>query len=217
MATGSGTLIDQANLAENLDFRRRVRASLVHNAIAVMTEVLNDVQTVSITGSPTGGTFTLTWNGLTTGMIIWKESAGGVQKALEPLTGVGIGNVVCTGGPLPATPVVVTFQNVLGNMSQPVMTGTGTLLTGGASPAVAVAHTTNGVAAPVHAARAAFGKLILLNPDGYASLLAIGVADSATVAADFDVGSGALAGGKTESGVSTDINNQVSAIFNSYI
>jgi len=64
------------------------------------------------------------------------------------LTQVGPGgpsNVSCTGGALPGTPVVVNFQNALGNQSVTAMT-VASALTGTSSPAVINTHTTTGAA-----------------------------------------------------------------------
>jgi len=105
---------------------------------------LDEVQTVSITGSPTGGTFTLTFGGDTTTGIAWDATAAQVQTALAALPSIGPGNVVCTGGPLPATPVQVEFTGTLGFANQATMTESSAGLTGGTSPAVVIAVPQNG-------------------------------------------------------------------------
>ena len=56
------------------------------------------VQTVTLTGGPTGGTFTLTFDGDTTGTISYNASAATVQSDLAALTSVGSGNVTVTTG-----------------------------------------------------------------------------------------------------------------------
>lgn len=103
----------------------------------------NDVQTLTITGTPTGGTFTLSFNGYTTAAIAYNATAAAVQAALELLPNIGSGNVTCTGGALPGTGVTITFGGLLANEPQPVITTTDSL-TGGSSPASAIAHTTTG-------------------------------------------------------------------------
>lgn len=103
-----------------------------------------EVQTVTITGTPTGGDLTLTLAGETTGAIAYNAVAGAVQTALEALAGVEPGEVTVTGGPGPDTPWVVTFTAAQGNVGQ--MTANGAGLTGGVAPAVAVTTTTPGVA-----------------------------------------------------------------------
>lgn len=103
----------------------------------------NEQQTVTVTGAPTGGTFTLTFNGATTAAIAFNAAAAAVTTALEALPNIGPGNVVSTGGALPGTPVVITFQNQLGRQNVPVMTAAHAF-TGGTSPAIAVTTTTAG-------------------------------------------------------------------------
>jgi hypothetical protein len=104
----------------------------------------NEVQTVTITGTPTGGDFTLTFDGQTTADIAYNASASAVQSALEALSSIGAGNVLCAGGALPGTAVTVTFQDALGGTSVAAMTADDSGLTGGTTPAVAVTETTPG-------------------------------------------------------------------------
>jgi hypothetical protein len=108
-----------------------------------------EVQTVTITGSPTGGTFTLTYSGQTTAAIAYNATAATVQSALEALSNIEPNDIVVAGGPGPATPWTVTFEaGDLGgqfdgtNVAQ--MTASGAGLTGGTTPAVAVTTTTGG-------------------------------------------------------------------------
>jgi hypothetical protein len=108
----------------------------------------SEVQTVTITGTPDGGTFTLTYAGQTTAGIAFNAVAGAVQTALIALSNVAPGDLVVTGGPGPGTPYTVTWNAELGNVAQ--MTASGAGLTGGVAPAVAVTTPTPGVApAPV--------------------------------------------------------------------
>lgn len=104
----------------------------------------SEVQTITITGAPTGGTFTLTFDGQTTAAIAYNATAATVQTALEGLSKIGAGNVAVTGGPLPGTALTVTFQGRLANTPLPQITATGSF-TGGTAPAIATATTTEGV------------------------------------------------------------------------
>lgn len=107
-----------------------------------------EVQSVTITGSPTGGNFTLTFGGETTANIPWNATAAQVRAALEGLAGVSSGDVTVTGGPAPGTAFAVTFVGTkYGNQAQ--MTASAAGLTGGTSPAVNVATTTQGGTAAV--------------------------------------------------------------------
>lgn len=104
-----------------------------------------DVQTISETGSPTGGTFPLVFSNQVATGIPYNATASQVQTALQALSSIGSGNVTCSGGPLPGTPVVCTFAGTLATGQQPLLlTGSGGL-TGGTSPTVSVAHTTPGL------------------------------------------------------------------------
>jgi len=104
----------------------------------------NDVQTITVTGTPTGGTFKLSFGGIVTGNINFNAAASDVQTALNALPALA-GNVSCAGGPFPGTPVVVTFINQLATSPQGLIALATNSLTGGASPNVAIAHTTTGV------------------------------------------------------------------------
>jgi RHS repeat-associated protein len=94
------------------------------------------VQVVRLTGSPTGGTFTLTFGGQTTAGIAYNASTSTVLSALAALSSVGSGNVVVTaavnGG------WQVRFAGSLAGSWQTRMTASGSGLTGGTSPGVAV-------------------------------------------------------------------------------
>lgn len=104
----------------------------------------NEVQTVTITGSPTGGTFTLTYSGQTTGTIAYNASASTVQTALEALSNIGVGDVAVTGSA--GGPYTVAFKGDLGLQNVSAMTASGAGLTGGSSPSVSIATATAGVA-----------------------------------------------------------------------
>jgi hypothetical protein len=104
----------------------------------------SEVQTVTITGGPTGGTYTLTFSGQTTAAIPYNATAAQVKSALEALSNVEVGDVAVSGGPHPGTAIAVTFggQYLSDDVAQ--MTASGAGLTGGTSPAVAVSTTTAG-------------------------------------------------------------------------
>jgi hypothetical protein len=101
---------------------------------------IGEVQTVTLTGGPAGGTFTLTYSGQTTGNIARAAPAAAVRTALEALSNLAPGDVSVTG--MAGGSWTVTFSDELGAV--PEMTGSGALLTGGVAPAVAVATVTPG-------------------------------------------------------------------------
>lgn len=110
-------------------------------------DTVAEKQTVTITGTPTGGTFTLslTRGGVTkvTSAIPYNATAAQVQAALESLSSIGPGGVVVTGGPGPGTAFTVVF-NFNEDVAALVKDATG--LTGGSSPDVTVATTATGTA-----------------------------------------------------------------------
>ena len=115
----------------------------------VGTASTNDVQTITITGTPTGGSFTMTGvNPLTgvtftTAAIAYNAAASAVQTELTKAANYGSGNVTCGGGPLPGSTVTVTGAGSLKNVPLKLLTTTDSL-TGGSTPASSVAHTTTG-------------------------------------------------------------------------
>lgn len=104
---------------------------------------VNEVQAITITGTPTGGTFTLAYDGAVTTALAFNAAAAAVQAALEALPNIGTGNVLVAGGPAPGTPFVVTFQNQLARKNVSQMSATHAF-TGGTTPAIAVTTTTAG-------------------------------------------------------------------------
>ncbi len=111
---------------------------------AVPAAGTDEVQTVTITGSPTGGTYTLTFSGQTTSAIAYNATASAVQSALEALSNIASGDITCGGGPHPGTPITVTFGGgAYDGEDVPQMTASGSF-TGGTSPTVAVSTTTPG-------------------------------------------------------------------------
>jgi hypothetical protein len=126
---------------------------------------VNERQTVTITGTPTGGTFTLTYSGQTTASIAYNANASAVQTALEALSNITPGDVAVTGGPGPGTPWVVTFQGSLAATDVTQMTTTGSL-TGGSSPAIAVTTTTPGTGVELATLPAGWSDLGWTSTDG---------------------------------------------------
>lgn len=105
---------------------------------------VDEVQTVTVTGTPTGGTFTLTFDGQTTAPIAYNATAASVRSALAALTNLEAGDIAVAGGPGPGTPYTVTFSGgAVDGRNVPQMSAAGSF-TGGTSPAVAVTTTTGG-------------------------------------------------------------------------
>lgn len=117
----------------------------VQNETEVTVNVLpyrDEVVTVTITGTPTGGNFTLTFESEETGNIAFNAASTVVRQRLEELSSIGVGNVVVTG---PAGgPYVITFVGDLAATDVGTVTADSTGLTGGTTPAATPAVTTPG-------------------------------------------------------------------------
>lgn len=103
----------------------------------------NEVQTVTITGAPTGGTFVLDFLGQPTTDLAYNASTSAVQTALQALSTIGSGNVTVAG--TAGSSYVITFTGAMAaaNVAQIVAVHN---FTGGTSPAISVATTTAGAA-----------------------------------------------------------------------
>jgi hypothetical protein len=123
-------------------------ALVLNYANALCSEVgTNEVQTVTITGTPAGGFFTLTFFDQTTANIARNATAGAVETALEALPNLEPADVTVTGGPGPGTPYVVTFSGQWAAENVPQMSAAHTF-TGGTAPTIAVTTGTPGVRTP---------------------------------------------------------------------
>lgn len=103
----------------------------------------DEVQRVAITGTPTGGTFTLSFNGRTTAPIAYNATPAAVRDALRALQNVPDSALTQAGAALPGGTVDITFTGLPGN--QPRMQADSAGLTGGTNPTVVVTTTTPGV------------------------------------------------------------------------
>jgi hypothetical protein len=93
-----------------------------------------EIQTLTLSGTPAGGTVTLGFktNSTTPPAIAFNAAASAVQTALLSMPLFTTGDVVASGGALPST-VVLAFAGQYANAELPVLTVTNAL-TGGTSP-----------------------------------------------------------------------------------
>lgn len=96
---------------------------------------------LKVTGTPTGGTFTLTVGTDTTAPIAYNATGDQIRSALEALAGVGSGNVNGAGSLADAAGATITLTGKLLTGSALTITATSTGLTGGTNPAVSVTKT----------------------------------------------------------------------------
>jgi RHS repeat-associated protein len=94
------------------------------------------LQAIQLSGSPTGGTFTLSFGGDTTVPIAFNAPAATVQADLAALTSIGSGNVVVSA--YPGGGWQVLFTGSLAGGYQSALSADGSGLTGGSSPGVSV-------------------------------------------------------------------------------
>lgn len=110
----------------------------------ISQKTLDDkVRYLRISGTPTGGTFTITIGANTTAGIAYNASAATVQTAITGLASVGSGNAtVASAGALPSNILAITFTGTFDSTELPtIMTVSGASLTGGTSPAVTITRT----------------------------------------------------------------------------
>lgn len=162
---------------------------------AVVVQAAHDeIQSVTLTGGPTGGSFTLTWGGHTTSAIPYNALPSQVQSALQALTGVGPGNILVSGT---TGAWIVQFTATLGQASQSLLTKDNSGLTGGTSPNVSIARVQAGSAFAtissgftlylvgakvVFTSAQALGTYVRLHSGAYLPYLAIAGADTAEFA-----------------------------------
>ena len=104
-----------------------------------------EVQTVTVTGTPTGGDYKLGFGDQTTGVITYNSSAADVQTALRALSNISATGVSVTGSA--GGPYTVTFANEYATVDVPLITLDDNDLTGGTAPSVTIVETTPGSAA----------------------------------------------------------------------
>jgi hypothetical protein len=126
--------------AQGMDFLNKMRdGSTQFIRVKARGALLDNLQTVTL-GSPSAGTFTLTYKGQTTSGIAFNAASSAVQSALQGLSTVGSGNALVTGSN--GGPYTVQFTSSLATDAT-ALTGNGAGLTGGTF-AVAQAQVYNG-------------------------------------------------------------------------
>jgi hypothetical protein len=148
----------------------------------------NDVQTLTVTGTPTGGTLTLAGTHPRSGAaytvtLNFNSTVAQTQAALNAALGES-GLITVGGGTLPGATQTFTGAGLAAGVPIPVMTVAANALTGGSTPAGAVAHTTTGAAAGTFSAYTGSGtaRCVLQYPSasdgsGYITLGAAATGD----------------------------------------
>lgn len=103
-----------------------------------------EVNTLTGTGTISGGTFTITYSAQTTTAIPYNATAADVQAALEALSNIAPGDIIVTGGPIATVPFVLTFGGTLnGTVAGAPVTASAVSLTG-TTPGITVTRTVTG-------------------------------------------------------------------------
>ena len=151
LGTANGSTLTLVASVAGVPFE--ITATSSGNMTVVETTVgsgaVNEVWSVSLIGTYTGGTFTLTVNvgggNVTTANIAYNATAATVQAALVALAGVGAGQVLVAGGPGPGSPWFVTWTGTLGGQSIAPGTVNGANLTGGSTVTITETQKGNGL------------------------------------------------------------------------
>jgi hypothetical protein len=100
-----------------------------------------EIQTITINYTPTGGSFYLIYGTLVIGPIAFNATAAAVATAVNAV--LGAGTVTGGGGPLPGTPVTLTFNGDAAGAAHIAMVPS-SQLTGGTPGTIAVTRSTPG-------------------------------------------------------------------------
>lgn len=110
-----------------------------------------EVQTLTIGGTPTGGTFKLSFEGFTTAAITWTATdatlVSNIDAALEALPSIGTGGITTAAGTVSSGigTVTLTFAGNLATKAISTVIAVADNSLTGTDPTLAVAETTPGV------------------------------------------------------------------------
>ena len=102
----------------------------------------NEAQTVEITGTPTGGTFRLSFYGIETADLAHNISAANLKTALEAVPTIGAGNIASV--TLAGSTHTITFGGALAGMNVPLLKMSDNSLSGGTNPSTTILQTVKG-------------------------------------------------------------------------
>ena len=191
--------IDEYLLSQTAAFQQRVISSVIDYILStIYTECAYDIQTISVSGSPTGGTFTLTGGPLGSNTIVIPYNATPFQVQSLLVAPGGSISCMCQGTVLPSGSVMVIWTGTLSQQPQGVMTVAANALTGGSTPTPSVAHTVVGVAQNAHPLHSALANKIIVAPSSFMAVLAQLLASNAAIQTDYLTGQASGAGVETQ-------------------
>lgn len=122
-----------------------------------LTAGTNEIQTITASGTVSGGTYTISFRGETTSALAYDANNAAILAALNALPNIDSGDVTLGGGALPGTPVTITFGGKYASLDVPLISIDDALLTG-STPAYTPTETTAGVALSELALKPISGK-----------------------------------------------------------
>lgn len=138
--------------------------SAVFDSSTLQPGGVDEIQTLSFTGTPTGGTYKLAFRGQTTAAIAYPGTAAAVQTELRKLS--RLSPLVAVAGSA-GGPYAITFTGAkLGKKTHSLITVAAPALTGGTSPAASVARTTTGDSTFANLYVVRSGLPLMANGDG---------------------------------------------------
>ncbi len=155
--------------------------------INVSETVTNEKQEILLVGEPTGGTFTLTFDGQTTSALPWDANAFQVHDALVALSNIELFDISVNKNIFqPYSPYVIEFIGNLAGINLNLMSGDVSGLTGGAGLDITVKSTRNGSRPYKVAFQGVLGGFNLPQMTTSAAGLTGGVAPSVSVSTEVD-------------------------------
>ncbi len=94
----------------SVDLTIAATAFTVTGYSGTLSAAVNEVQLLTKTGTISGGSYTITLDGKTTGAIAYDATAATTQAALDALANVETADIVVTGGPIGTGNVTFTFS-----------------------------------------------------------------------------------------------------------
>lgn len=140
------TSLEMAVDTQQATISGNIIGSAIAKNVSPVGSTADEVQSLTMTGSPTGGTFTLTFGAQTTAAIPYNCTAAEVQAAIEALSNFEVGDVLVFGGPFPTKVIYIFFQGQYKETNVAMFTDTESL-TGGTSPTVTEAVILSGASA----------------------------------------------------------------------
>jgi hypothetical protein len=127
-----------------------IESSFEYRNAGAPSDGTSEVQTLTIGGAPTGGTFKLAFDGETTAAITWSATNNTlrdrVDAALEALPNIGAGGVTVAVGTMTSGvgTLTITFGGNLAKLVVPLITVANNSLVDATPPTIAVVETTPG-------------------------------------------------------------------------